>query len=328
MKFLSLIKKEFDLEEEQLQTINNILEENKEIDHKNLLERNFDDLVYSITDELMKQPNVYEQYKVIIQNKKLITNMIKESDIDDKDLQDRYLELGKDLAYLFYNKSFKLYFSYNNTSNNANEDDSDENEKETNDNLNEELFGLTHIFFDGYKNNGEINVINSENFFVDSDEKINELRMKICDIIFIYCEKYIDLINEFAIQYIIYILVKRIYFCYYKKYEKKINSLLSEVLVNLCFFEDTPIRLISYFINRILKSTRNEDEALKKKLLKQLNEANEEEGFFYKFPKSLKHLEVIKENKKDKKDKKDKNKKSKKNKKNKKDEENEEDEED
>jgi hypothetical protein len=152
MKFLLKISKEFELEEDQLKIINTILEENKMIDHKNLLQRNFDDVVYSISDELMKQQNIYEQYQIIIQNKKLIIDMIKSADLKDKDLYDRYLELGKDLAYLFFNKNYRIYIQRENN----NDDDS---ENEDNDNKNDDIFGLTYLFFDGYKNNGEINVI-------------------------------------------------------------------------------------------------------------------------------------------------------------------------
>ena len=324
IKFLIKISNEFDLEEDQINIINKILDENKEMDHKNLLQRNFDDLIYSISDELMKQPNIYEQYKILIQNKKLIIHMFKGADLKDKDLYDRYLEIGKDLAYLFFNKTFRIYITK--TKRVSNDDDS-----ENDDNVNDDIFGFTYIFFDGYKSNGELNVVNSEKYLVESDNKIDELRLKILDIILAYCKKFIDLIDEFAIQYIIYILIKRIYFSNFNKYNKTIINLLSEALTNLCFFEDSPIELISYFINRILKSTQKEDENLKNKIIKKINEVKDEEGFLYRFPKSLKHLEeekkentTDKKNSIDKKDEtKDKNKKIK-NKKEKKEDEKEE----
>ena len=254
MKFLSKIINDFDLEQEQLDIINNILDENKEISHDNLLDRDFDDLEYSISDELMKQENIYEQYKVIIQNKKLIIKMIKNCDLEDKELYEKYLEIGKNLTYLFYNKNFRLYLSSSSSNqNNKNDEEEEDEEEEENkekdkDNVNEDIFGLTYLFFDGYKNNGEIKVINSENYYVESDDKIDELRLKICDVILAYAKKFVDIIDEFAVQYIIYILMKRMYFLNYKKYEKSVIDVLAEVLPNLCFFEDSPIELISYFI--------------------------------------------------------------------------------
>ena len=83
IKFLSLISEKFELEEEQLLTIKQIIDQNKEMDHNNLLTRDFDDFVYSISSELMNQPNIYEQYNILIQNKSLIIDMIKEH-IDSK----------------------------------------------------------------------------------------------------------------------------------------------------------------------------------------------------------------------------------------------------
>ena len=305
MKFLKKILNEFDLEEEQLEVVNNILNENKEKNHQNLLNDNFDDLEFSVSDELMKQENLYEQFKVIIQNKKLIIKMIKECDLEDRELYEKYLEFGKNLTYLFFNKSFRLYLSSDNKNNKDDEEmedeEEDKNKYKDKDNVSDDIFGLTYLFFDGYKNNGEIKVINSENYYIESDDKIDELKYKICDVILSYSKKFIDLIDEFAIQYIIYILMKRMYFLNYEKYKKSVINILVEVLPNLCFFEDSPIGLISYFINKILKSTREEDEYFKNKLIKQINEVKDEEGFLYKFPKSLKHLEEVKDKEKNKK---------------------------
>ncbi len=294
MKFLSFSSSKFHLEPEQLEIINRIMEENKEMNHDTLLKRNFDDFAYSVTDQLKKQPNIYEQYKLIIQNKKYIISMLKASDINDKDLHERYLELGKSLLYIYYNKSFRFYLSNKNIEKNNDDDEGglDEEENEKNDFIDDDdLYGMTYMFYDGYENKGEINAINTENFYVYSDDKIEELRQKICDVIIVYCEQYIDIVEEFAIQYVIYVLMKRMYFYNYQKNEKKINFILPEVLVNLCFFEDSILNTVSYFINRILKSERNEDQTFKNNLIEKINESIGEEDFLYKYPKSLKHLE-------------------------------------
>jgi hypothetical protein len=110
MKFLSSVSNEFYLESDQLEIIDKILEENKGMNHDTLLKRNFDDFAYSVTDQLKRQPNIYEQYKLIIQNKKYIISMLKASDVNDKDSYERILELGKSLLYLYFNKSLKFYF--------------------------------------------------------------------------------------------------------------------------------------------------------------------------------------------------------------------------
>ena len=165
IKFLIKITKEFEFDKEQLSIIINILEKSKELQHTDLLQRDLDDLIFSISDEIMKQNNIYEQYKVIIQNKKLIIGMLKSANIDDKDLQDRYLELGKNLAYLFFNKSFRIYLNESDNTYNDN-DDNDDSDNEENININNDLFGVTYLFYDGYKNRGEVNVINTESFLV------------------------------------------------------------------------------------------------------------------------------------------------------------------
>ena len=303
IKFLSLISEKFELEEEQLLTIKQIIDQNKEMDHNNLLTRDFDDFVYSISSELMNQPNIYEQYNILIQNKSLIIDMIKESDIDEKNNFDRYLELGKDLAYLLFNKSFKLFLSRQGQyGNEDNESDEDNNDGNTNNNKNKDnnidtidIFGSVYTFFDGYKNMGELNVIDSENYYIDYDNNVKELREKILDIAFAYIEQYIGIVEEFAIQYVIYILIKRIYFFHYEKYDNELIPLLAESMTNLCFFEDAPLEHISYFINKILKSNNKEDQYLKNKFIEELKEAKDEEGFLFQFPKAFKYFEKNKE---------------------------------
>ena len=138
-------------------------------------------------------------------------------------------------------------------------------------------------------------MIDSENYFIDYDNNVKELREKILDIAFAYIEQYIDIVEEFAIQYVIYILIKRIYFFHYEKYDNELIPLLAESMTNLCFFEDAPLEHISYFINKILKSDNKEDQYLKNKFIEELKEAKDEEGFLFQFPKSFKYFEKYKE---------------------------------
>ena len=295
--FLVLIMEQFDLEEDQINCIDLILEENKDIDHSILHKSSFEELVSSLSDKIEKQPSIYEQFKVFDQNKSIIINMIKESDLEDKNNYDDYLKLGKFMAYLFYNKNFSLYLS-----------------KKNNDKEEEENSGTNYYIFDDYENKGEINVIDSEIFCVQEDENIIQLKEKLCEIIIKYVEKYIELTDVFAIQYLIYILIKRIYFCHYEKYQKKVIRLISDSLINMCFFKESPLELISSFINEILKSTKEENTNFKNAIIKNLNQVKKEKNFLYKIPKSIK---LKKEEQKEEEEKKEE-----------KDEENEEDEED
>ena len=277
-KFLFSITEEFDLEEQQLRSIKKVLEENKEIIHNNIYKTSINDLVLSLSIELGKQPNIYEQYKIFIQNKLSIIKLIEESDLDEKSNYNNYLKLGKYLAYLFYNKSFFLYL-------------------ENNDNNNEELSGIRHLIVDGYENKGEINVINSEKFYISEDDRISQLREQLCEIIIKYAEKFIEMIDTFAIQYIVYILVKRLYFCHYEKYKDDILPLISYSLINMCFFKESPIQLLSYFINKILKSKKQKDLELKNYIIENLKQAKDEKDFLYKIPKYLKLNEKKEDNK-------------------------------
>ena len=81
IKYLNYIKNEFKFEINQLNIINQVLEANKDLEHKLLLQKDFDDLVYSISENLIKQNNFYEQYNVLIKNKKLIIDTIKKMNI-------------------------------------------------------------------------------------------------------------------------------------------------------------------------------------------------------------------------------------------------------
>ena len=268
--FLNTVTEDFDLDDSQLSGIKLILENNKEIIHNIPSKNTFSDFVFSLAQELEMQPNIYEQYKVIIQNKKDIIDLIELSDLDDKKNYNHYLKLGKYLAYLFYNKSFSIYLRKDNNSDNNDVD------------------GIRRLYFDGYNNKGEMDIINDEKYIISDDNIVNKLREKLCEIILVYVEKYIDLIDFFSFQYLIYVLLKRMYFSHYEKYNKQIIPLLAESLLNMCFFKESPLRLIKGFINKILKSEKKEHLELKNELINNLKEIKKDPNFLYKIPKSIK----------------------------------------
>ena len=269
--FLILIMEQFDLEEDQINCIDLVLKENECIDHDILQKSSFEDLVSSLSHELEKQPSIYEQFNIFNQNKSTIIHMIEESELEDKNNYDNYLKLGKFMVYLFYNKDFLLYLNKKN-----------DNDKE------EENSGSNYFIFDDYENKGEINVIDSEMFWIQEDENIIQLKEILCEIIIKYVEKYIELTNVFAIQYLIYILIKRIYFCHYEGCQKKVIPLIADSLINMCFFKESPLELISTFINKILKTTKEENTDFKNALIKGLNQVKDEKNFLYKIPKFIK----------------------------------------
>ena len=269
--FLGRVTEDFDLDESQLNGIKLILENNKEISHKLIFNNSFSDFVFSLAQELEMQPNIYEQYKVFIQNKNDIIDLIELCDLDDKKNYIYYLKLGKYLAYLFYNKTFSIYLRKDNNS--------DSNEVD----------GIRQLFFDGYNNKGEMDIINDEKYIISDDDIINDLREKLCEIILAYVEKFIDMVEFFSFQYLIYVLLKRIYFSHFEKYNTKtIITLLGESLLNMCFFKESPLGLIKGFINKILKSEKNEHLELKNALIENIKEVKNEPNCLYKLPKSIK----------------------------------------
>ena len=144
------------------------------------------------------------------------------------------------MVFLFYNNSFTLYL-------------------EGGDGNKNEFDGIRKLLYDGYENSIEINKINEEKYYIEDDNNIKELKEQLCIIILKYVEKYIKITKYYSIQYLIFILIKRVYFCHFKKYQKKEIPLLIESLVNMCFFNDSPMKLIKTFINKILKSTKKEE---------------------------------------------------------------------
>ena len=267
-QFLFFIKDQFELDEDQLEGIEQVLEENKEIDHKIKMSSNYLYIYFIklLTDELEIQPNIYEQYQVFIQNKKTILKMIESTDIKDANNYEWFLTLGKYLAYMFFNKSANLYV------------EKDENLED--DNLGGELM----LFYDGKKDKNEIKLINGEKYNILIDEKIEQMRISLGDIIIYYSSKFIDINNLFEIQYLIFILLSRLYLCKYEKHKKSIIPILAKSIINMCFFKNSPMRTISIFINKILESEKQEYSELKNLLSQKILEAQKKKGFLYKKP--------------------------------------------
>ena len=272
-QFLYFITEQFELEESQLKNLKKILEEETDIDHSDdiVTNKTLNYFINLLNKELESQPNLYEQFEIFIQNKKKIIQLIEECDPEEQSKYNDYLNLGKCLNYMFFNSHFNIYAEKNMREDEEEDDD----------------IGEMLLFYNGNKNRGEINIINGEKFCIYMDDKIKYLRKKLIEIIIIYCEQFIDIIDAYQIQYIIFILITRIYSCKYKKYNESINSILADSLINMCFFKKSPIKLISNFINKILESENQENTDLKNLILKKIKEVKNEEGFLYQMPEEL-----------------------------------------
>ena len=98
-----------------------------------------------------------------------------------------------------------------------------------------------------------------------------------------YVEKYKIIKNLFEFQYVLYILIKRIYFHFYDKYKDKIESLLAEIMINLCFFKVESVEEVKIFINEILRSDKEKDSNLKKLIQDKLEEYKSNPDFHFQF---------------------------------------------
>ena len=272
-QFLFFVSEQFELEAGLMKTIKKILDEDTDINHTNLItNKTFEKFINSLSKELEGQINLYEQYEIFLQNKKNIIKLIHECDPEEKSNYNDYLKLGKFLAYMLFNSSMNIYLEKNAQ---IEKEESDEDE------------GNILVFFNGKENRGEINIINGEKFYIEMDDKIKEQRKGLGDIIINYCQQFIDIIDVFQIQYIIFILLSRLYSCKYKKFAEDINNILSESIINMCFFKTSPMKLISDFINKILESDKPENLSLQKLLLIKIKELKDEEGFLYQMPENI-----------------------------------------
>ena len=269
INFIIQIINKYTFENDQLTVMREILETHN-INQKPIKIKNtsFGDMIKSINDILTAQENTYDQYKIIFDNNETICNMINNSDLTDTSEQNEtnlnnYLELGKIFAYLLFNKKYVVYLK-----------------RQTHEN---EMQGIIKTMFDGYDDNIHINAIEYEKFYVDYEDDIEKLREDLCDLLIIYVEKYKIIKNLFEFQYVLYVLIKRIYFHFYDKYKDKIESLLAEIMTNLCFFKVESVEEVKIFINEILRSDKEKDSNLKKLIQDKLEEYKSNPDFHFQF---------------------------------------------
>ena len=266
INFIIKIMKEYKLENEQLKVMMEILETHN-INEKPIKIKadNFEQMVKNINDILNEQENFYAQYKFIFDNSDIIENMINKSDLNNQEelkYLNNYLDLGKIFSYLLYNKNFVIYLK-----------------QQTQEN---EMQGICKQMFDGYEDKYNINAIEDEKYFIDIDDDIQSMRENLCKLIIIYVEKYKAIKTLFEFQYVLYVLIKRIYFHFYDKYKDKVDNLLSEIVINLCFFKEETIEEIKIFINEILKSNDDKNSNLIKLITEKIEQNKSNQDFNYK----------------------------------------------
>lgn len=257
--FLQNIIKEIAFDSEQLNEINIVLQEHKNRkDSIKLNTKSSKDLLDSLNQALNKQNSLYGQYKVVLDNSEEIINLINAANLNDQSEIDNYSNLGILFLKLFFGKKCILLSDKN----------TDEKDKE------KDKINIKKLF-DGFDDNshGNINVILGEKFFVDYESDLEPLRVELCEIIIKFIEKFKTLSNILDFQFILFVLLKRIYFYYFDKFEEAITPLFVQILINLCLFKDEKINPVIQFVNELLNSKNEQDETFKELLKKKIEEA-------------------------------------------------------
>ena len=264
--FLGNIIKEITFDSEQLDEINIILEEHKNRkDSIKLNTKTSKDLLESINLAFNKQNSLYAQHKIVLDNSEDIINLINNANLNDQLEIENFTNLGILFLKLFFGKKCILL-------NAKNSDEKDKNKDKI----------IIKKFFDGFDNNshGNINIIFGEKFLIDYDSDLEPLREDLCEIIIKFIEKFKSTTNLIDLQYILFVLLKRIYFYYFDKFEEAITPLFVQVLINLCIFQDNEkINPVIQFINELLNSKNEQDSNFKELLKEKIEEAKNNNNF-------------------------------------------------
>ena len=267
--FLENIIKEIAFDSEQLNEINIVLQEHKSKKESVKLNVNSTkEFLDSLNEAFNKQISLYGQYKVVLDNIEEIINLITNANINDEKEINNFIKFGILLVKLFFGKRCILL------TDKSNADDKDKDMKK---------YDIKKLF-DGFEDNshGNINLILGEKFFFDYEGELEPMREKLCELIIKFIEKFKNISNLLEFQYIHFVLLKRIYFYYFEKYEKEIIPIFAQILINLCLFKDNDkINSVIQFVNELLNSKNEKDENLKGFLKQKIEEAKSNSDFSF-----------------------------------------------
>ena len=280
--FLENIIKEIVFDSEQLNEINIVLQEHKSKANENKLSTaNTKDFLKSLNSLLNKQHSLYGQYKVVLDNKEDIIALIEKANCNDSNEVHDFYEFGIILIKLFFGKNCILL-----------------NEKNNKDENNEDNKNFVKKLFDGYEDNshGNVNLILGEKFYVDYDSDIEQMRDELCQVIIKFVDTFKSITNLLEFQYVHFVLLKRIYFYFFEKYENEISPLFVQILINLCLFKDTDkISQVVQFVNELVNSKCDKDAKLKELLTQRIEEVKNNSEFNFKPKNKIRgNLEKIK----------------------------------
>ena len=274
--FLESIIKEIAFDSEQLNEINIVLQEHKsKKDAIKLKTKSSSEFLTSINEAFNKQNSLYGQYKVVLDNCEDIVNLLNAANLNDENEIKNYIKFGILLIKLFFGKKCILL-----SDKNTGEENKDEKEKKV----------QIKKFFDGYEDNshGNINVILGEKFIVDYETDLEPMREQLCEVITKFVEKFKNVSNLLELQYIQFVLLKRIFFYYFEKYENQISPLFVQILINLCLFKNNEkINPVIQFVTELLNSNDEKYNNFKELLKQKMEEAKNNIDFNFDLKKKL-----------------------------------------
>ena len=251
-KFIEKILSEFNFEYDQVLAIKDLLEKNYlKMKTEKINTNSFEEMILSLNELLSNQESPIIQYKIIVDNFDYILGIINQIDLDERNNLENCIELGKILAYLLYNEKYVIFLKRQ---------------------IGEgESTGVIKFFFNGEEENYLLSVIEGEKFYLECEKEIVEMREKIVELVVKYIDKYKTISNIFEFQYVLYVLSKRVFFLYYDKYKEKIENIISEIMINLCFYKTNTIEEIKIFIKEILNNNDEKYKNLKNLLLRKID---------------------------------------------------------
>ena len=258
----NVIDSTYEFTDEQKESLNLILQEHftKQTQKPILKFDSFPNFITSINEEISKQENFCDQYRLLLDNKNQIIEQIKTIDEKNNELYDNYLTLGKILTFLMFNNKYHLYMNKS--------EDNDEN--------------ITHRILYENKDIDNINFLHRESYYIELEEDIIQYRIELIPILIEYIQKVQVMTKILDFQYICYLMLRRVYINFFvanksvdnKEIRDAINKCISVVMINLCSFPKEQCEDSRQFIQYLMENDKEENKELKALLEEKMKEKN------------------------------------------------------
>ena len=182
--------------------------------------------------ELISRASFSEQFELLyISGPDVLMNLLKDP---SEEYRNAYLKFGNLLCTLCYCYRFNIGILPNQNDDNLKENDN--NDEENNIPKKKILNNVTFIFNDKLiENDTELEFLKNKQYELTFQKQILELNEKIIEVCLLYINTVIKFEKIFALQYICYLILRRIYFNF-PSYKPEICENIILVLSNLCKF--------------------------------------------------------------------------------------------